>query len=179
MDQGRVSVSYARALLEWTSSNNLSGEVYAQSKQFYLFMNQSPEFGQLLSSPAVSIGRKQQVIESLVAEFAPQLSRLITVVLKKRRENQLPYILLMFQKLYRAKFGIARVQIESSTELTSDSVKGIVSFLKSKLGKEIEIEQKVNPALIGGFTLTIDDLFMDRSVKGELELFSKKLLGIV
>ncbi|MDX9769363.1 MAG: ATP synthase F1 subunit delta [Tenuifilaceae bacterium] len=177
MNQGRVSVSYARALFDWANSKGMLNEVYAQSKQLQQFMIQNPEFGQLLSSPGISIGRKQKVVETLLSEYAPLLTMVVRLTMRNRREKHLPIILLVFQKLYREELGVAKVMVESASELDSNTLKGISSFLGKKLSKEIEIEQRVNQNLIGGFTLTIEDKFMDKSVKGELELFRKKLMG--
>jgi F-type H+-transporting ATPase subunit delta len=177
MDQGRVSVSYARALFDWASSTDLLEETYAQSKRFQLLMAQNPEFAQLLSSPGVPVSRKQKIVETLLAEYAPHIIKLVFIALKNKREGQLPSIILMFQKLYRIKKGVAKVVVESTFELGKSTLSGISQFLNQKLSKEIEIEQRVNQTLIGGFTLTIEDKFMDKSVKGELELFRKKLMG--
>ncbi|NHB68043.1 ATP synthase F1 subunit delta [Perlabentimonas gracilis] len=176
MNQGRVSVSYARALFDWANSKGLLIEVYAQSKKLQQFMIQNPEIEQLLSSPGIRISRKQKVIETLLTEYAPLLSTLVILTIRNQREKHLPIILLVFQKLYREQLGVAKVMIESATELNINTLKGISSYLSKKLSKEIEIEQRVNQALIGGFTLTIEDKFMDKSVKGELELFRKKLM---
>lgn len=179
MDQGRVSVSYARALLSWAISEGVSADVYAQSKRLYQFICENPDFEQLLCTPALTASRKQKAVNSMLSEFTPHLTKLILLIIKKRREGNLRSILLVLQKLYRENFGIAKVTVESANALSDDTIQSIAAFLKSKLSKEIEIEQLVNQDLIGGFTLTINDRFMDKSVKGELELFHRKLLGIV
>ncbi len=178
MDQGRVSVSYARALLEWANSKKLAGEVYVQSKSLFQFINNNPEFTQLLSSPVVLPSRKQKICSTLLTEFAPHLAKLVVLTIKNGRENNLPNIMLQYQKLYRNQNGIARVEIESAAELPSENINAIKNYLEQTLGKSIEVEHHIVPDLLGGFRLIIDDRLMDKSVKGELNLLRRKLLGI-
>jgi F-type H+-transporting ATPase subunit delta len=178
MDQGRVSVSYARALLAWANSKKLAGEVYVQSKNLFHFIENHPEFTQLLSSPVVPTSKKQKICSSLLTEFAPHLTKLVVLTIKNGRENNLPFIMLQYQKLYRNQHGVARVEIESASELSSDIIGGIKGYLEQNLGKSIEIEHHIAPDLVGGFRLIIDDRLMDKSVKGELDLLHRKLLGI-
>ena len=45
----------------------------------------------------------------------------------------------------------------------------IIAIVKKRLGaKTLEIEQKIDPELIGGFTVDINGLVLDASVKREL-----------
>lgn len=178
MDQGRVSVSYARALLEWASGKNLAGEVYVQSKNLFQFINNHPEFTHLLSSPVVLPSKKKKICSTLLTEFAPHLTNLVVLTIKNGRENHLPNIMLMYQTLYRNQNGIAKVEIESASELSAEIMGAIKSFLEQKLNKSIEMEHQIIPDLLGGFRLIIDDRLMDKSVKGELNLLRRKLLGI-
>ena len=42
MDQGRVCMSYARALLEWNSESGIADEVYAQSACLVRLIDENP-----------------------------------------------------------------------------------------------------------------------------------------
>jgi F-type H+-transporting ATPase subunit delta len=176
MDLGRVSASYARAFLLWANQQKLASEAYAQSKLFAKFLRETPEFVQLLSSPAVVKSKKQKIASSILLEFAPHLTGILSLIIKNGREKQLGSVLLLFQKFYRKDNGMVSANVESANELSQSAVDGIKSFLEKKLGLKVEIEHTVKPDLIGGFTLTIDDRLMDKSVKGELELLRKSLL---
>lgn len=179
MNQGRISVNYARALWGWANDKGLTTEVYEQSIELLEFANQNPEFIQLLNSQGVAISKKQSVCMAVTSKLVPHLSAIISLLIKNKREGALTLVLLQYQKFYREKQGIVKVVVVSASMLSVKLINGIKEFLHGKLSMSIEIEQSVNPDLIGGFTLTIGDKYLDKSVKGELELFRKSLLGII
>ncbi|MFP4555540.1 MAG: ATP synthase F1 subunit delta [Bacteroidales bacterium] len=178
MNQGRVSVSYARALLGWALDQQVASNVYSQSEQFMRMIESNPEFYQMLHSPMISRSKKEKVIENILSKVAPDLIKFVHLIVKKQRESVLKSIILVFQRLYRQKFNIIKVNIESISELSQNSMDNIASYLRQKYKKDVEIGLTVNPELIGGFTLTIEDKYLDKSIRGELELLRKKILGI-
>ena len=57
-------------------------------------------------------------------------------------------------------------------------VNGIIDVVKKQLGgKTIELTKKVNPDLIGGFTVDVDSRVLDASVKNQLEKLRLKLIN--
>ena len=70
--------------------------------------------------------------------------------------------------------GIVRTQVEIARELSNETLLSIKHFIANSLKKEIELDVMVDPSLIGGFKLTIDDRLMDKSIRGELELLRKQ-----
>lgn len=178
MDQGRVSVIYARALLDWSSQMNIATEVYEQSVKLLLFLSNNPEFSKLIASPVVASSTKERICLDLLQEFAPHFTKLLTLLIKKGRGNYLAKIAFQYQRLYRIKNNIVKVEIESASEMNNLTIGAIKGFLEKKLEKSVEVEHQIIPELIGGFKLTIDDKLLDKSVKGELGAFRRKLLGI-
>ena len=49
-------------------------------------------------------------------------------------------------------------------------------LLEDRLGGEVVLTSEVDPALIGGFTLTIDDKLLDASVSSQLEMIRRQLM---
>ena len=179
MNQGRVSANYARALFGWANDQGLASEVYKQSIAMIEFANQDPEFIQLLNSRGVSVSKKQSICNMVTSNISPNLGEIISLHIKNGRESNFILTLLQYQKIYRKHNGIEKVVVVSPSELNAKLVSSIKDFLHIKLSKSIEIEQAVDPNLIGGFTLTIGDNYLDKSVRGELELLRKQLLGII
>lgn len=67
---------------------------------------------------------------------------------------------------YRKQKGIARLRIRSGEKLSPETVSGIVKHFAG----QVEIEETVDPDLIGGITVEInDDILIDGSVKKKLE----------
>ena len=118
--------------------------------------------------------KKTKSTAKILADCAPHLITLVTLSIKNRREKYLKHILNCYQKLHRKKLGIVRTQVEIARELSNETLLSIKHFIANSLKKEIELDVMVDPSLIGGFKLTIDDRLMDKSIRGELELLRKQ-----
>ncbi|MDD2278329.1 MAG: ATP synthase F1 subunit delta [Bacteroidales bacterium] len=179
MDQGRITLSYARALLQWSSDKGVEHEVYTQSNSVISLVKNNPDFILLLQSTMITASKKLRTTQLVMEKTAPLLSNFVALAVKNGRENQLKGIMLNYQKLYRDKHGIILAGVESPADMNSKNKEGIKKFLSNAFNQKIEIEFAINPSLIGGFVLTIDDKLLDKSVKGELNKLQKKLMGIV
>lgn len=178
MDQGRVSVSYAKALLQWAVEKGIAKEVYSQSAKLRVILTANPDAMLLLTNPMTSLSKRVDVLSKVLKDHTPNLIDFVSLVLRKQRGKNLKNILLVFERIYRDKFGIIKCIVESSSELGKSTKESIEQFLEQKYQKSVELEFVIKPEIIGGFILTIEDKLLDKSVKGELEKFRKQLLGM-
>lgn len=179
MDQGRVSINYARALLQWAADNSVEQEVYEQSKILTTLLKDSPDILLLLQSTLIPSSKKIQTLELAIQKAIPQLFNFLTLVVKNNRTEQLSRILHSYGRLHRDKNGIIRAFVESSQEMGPKSREGLIAYLANHFNKSVEISFSTKPELIGGFVLTIEDQMLDKSVRNELNLLHKRLTEIV
>ena len=78
-------------------------------------------------------------------------------------------------EMYRQKHNILNTQVTTSTELSEASYDKIKAFIKQTFGADAEMEVKIDPSLIGGFILDIENTRMDASVAGQLNALKNKL----
>ena len=71
----------------------------------------------------------------------------------------------------------SRVVVSSAVALDSSELKGINGYLSKTLGTDYELKEIVDPSLVAGFTLQINDLFIDASVLGKINTVSNKLIA--
>ena len=85
---------------------------------------------------------------------------------------KLPEILKNIESLYYKKEGITKVEVVSARVTTKD---GVEKALRERFGAKLAVEFSLNPGIIGGIILKInDELVIDASVKRRLEkLFAK------
>lgn len=72
-----------------------------------------------------------------------------------------------FQKIHT-------VIVESASILNEENRKSILDFLKSRTTDKVELEEKINPELIGGVILRMNDLQIDASVRNSLNKLEKE-----
>ena len=88
---------------------------------------------------------------------------------RNNRSEYLQKISLAYVDLYREEHEIAHVVITTAVPMPEAEVNAITDIVKKRLGAmTLEIEQKIDPELIGGFTVAINGLVLDASVKREL-----------
>ena len=89
--------------------------------------------------------------------------------MRNGRAEYLQKISLAYVELYREAHEIAHVVITTVVPMPEQEVNAIIDIVKKRLGAmTLEIEQVIDPSLIGGFTVKINGLVLDASVKREL-----------
>jgi F-type H+-transporting ATPase subunit delta len=113
------------------------------------------------------------------AEISPALkmaSRFTSLLIKKNYFNRVESVIKEAEKLLDKKHGILRIHAESAFPLDEDTEKHIGEEIKRSTGaKEIFIEKSINPELIGGYRLRIEDEIIDASIRLQLRYMAKEL----
>jgi F-type H+-transporting ATPase subunit delta len=131
----------------------------------------------VLSAPGLSILQKRQALESVAGPLAPEVSRLMELLLERKRINQLPALAESFADLVREEKGVSLAEVTTAVPLQEADRQGIVRWLTSFLGRSVEVRYLVDPEIIGGVVARVGDQLIDGSVKGRLEALHKALLG--
>ena len=101
----------------------------------------------------------------------------IDLIVKNSREDVLKEIAEAFVNLYKKKNNILDVTVISATELNQETKDQIISKIKASFEGTIEMVEKVDPALIGGFIIRIDDKQIDASIASQLSNLKNILLN--
>ena len=134
------------------------------------------QFNEVLSDPIVAREEKVKLIEMAVGEpMHDTLKQFIAFVADKKREDKMIFIAMKFMEMYRTKHNILSTQVTTATELSEESYEKIKAFIKQTFGADAEMDVKINPSLIGGFILDIENTRMDASVAGQLTALKNKL----
>ena len=171
MDNGKLSVRYARALLDLATEQHCEAEVYRQLTQLTAnYCLAIKPFDEALSNPMNGAQEKQQLLQTAIGEpVHPCLAHFFEFILEKRRESRVFLIALKYEELYRKSRQILRADVTTAVELDDQALHNIGNFVKETFHREAELHVKVDPTLIGGFILDIEHDRLDASIKGRLE----------
>jgi F-type H+-transporting ATPase subunit delta len=122
-----------------------------------------------LANPQVPFGERQHALMSAAAEAPPEVANLVALLMRRRRLDQLPAIAHEFRRLYNRREGIVEAIVTSAGALDAVEIAEISGRLQRIAGGRIEIEQKVDPGLLGGVQVRLGDRLIDGSVRGRLE----------
>lgn len=173
-----ISKRYAVALFELAKETNKIDEFNAQIESIHNAIKDDKEFLGVLNHPRVSSAEKFSLFESIFKNnVSEEILGLISIVVKKNRETEIIEILETFLNLVKEYKGITTAFVYSATKLSESQIEAIKEKLCKKLNKEVIIEAKEQPDLIGGMLINVDGKVIDNSIKKGLEDIKKSLIN--
>ncbi len=176
MSDIRVASRYAKSLIELAKEQGALEAVHADMELFVSVCQQNRELVGMLKSPIVRGDQKRQILEKAFGGFHA-LSRLfVDTVVKKGREAFLPLIAKEFNEMYNELNNVASAVVTTATKLDADALAEIRQVLESRTGKKIDMTTQIDPSLIGGFVVRMDDKLYDASIVNKLRKIKKELV---
>lgn len=171
-----VASRYAKSLLDLAVEKGQLEAVYADMLQVSEVAGGSREFVTFLNSPVIKTDKKIAVLKSIFdGKLNALTSGFLTIVAGKRRESIIPQMAASFIDQYRAHKNILTAVITSAQGLDAATRQKALDLVKTQLNGEIELVEKTDSKLIGGFILKIGDKQIDRSVSRQLSNLKKEL----
>ena len=171
-----VASRYAKSLLELANDKGQLESVYADMLSLKSLCQENKEFVSFLHSPIIKEDKK---VSTLKAIFDGKLntitSSFLSLVASKRRESVLPQIANEFIAQYKVQKNILTAVITSAKGLDETTKQQALLLVKSQLQGEIELVEKIDADIIGGFILKIGDKQIDKSVARQLSNLKKAL----
>ncbi|QPN66906.1 ATP synthase F1 subunit delta [Synechococcus sp. CBW1006] len=165
-----ITTPYAEAFLQVAEAHNETEQVVDQARQILALWNESDDLRQALTSPVIEIESKKGALQALFAEqVTPTFLNLLKLLADRQRIEVLDAVLERLLDLYRQQNGIALATVTSATTLAAEQLAQITSRIKTVAATEqVEVVQKVDPALIGGFTVSVGSQVIDASLSGQV-----------
>ena len=178
MQSPRLAGRYAKSLIDLSNEKGQLEAVYKDMQYLQQVVKQSRDFVVLMKSPVIKADKKNAVLDAVSKDKISELTRAFNrLLVNKGRENALPEIVHAFIDQYNAIKGIHKVKLTTATEASQDLKQSMVSKLKSEAGLGIvELETKVDPALVGGFILEFSNQKVDASILRDLKDIKKQFL---
>ena len=173
-----IPTRYAQALLSLALEQNNVEEYLQQAKVIYQSLNENPEFIKLLDSAFLNQSEKEEIIDQAFKIVDIEyLKTFIKVICSNNRAYRLIYIFREFIKMANNSIGIKSGIIYSATKLDKQEISNVESALKKKLSYKIELENKVDPSIIGGIKVILDNKVYDGSIQGRILSLKQELKG--
>lgn len=177
MNTGHISTRYATALLDYAIEKGQQEEVYAKMKLLAEVFLEVPELRLALQDLSIPKKDKANIIRTACGgELPSALDEMNGLILKNEREEHLQSITQRFIDLYRIRFQLQAGKLITAVPVDDTTKSKLVERIQQVTGEELEIETEVNPGIIGGFILKLDDFRWDASVTGELQRIKHSLV---
>ena len=173
----KVAEPYAEALLDLAKSNGSLKETTNDMNIVTQFLANSSDLKKFLGNPLITKDAKKNVVKDIFGEqIDGSTLKFLLLLVDRGRIEVLESIAQKFLELSYKQESIEIAKITSSIQLSADQQKSIAEKLKKITGaKQIKLALKVDPQLIGGFTIEIGSKMIDTSIRGQLKQISSRL----
>ncbi|MGB1102355.1 MAG: ATP synthase F1 subunit delta [Crocinitomicaceae bacterium] len=178
MSVTKVAYRYAQALIDLAAEINTVEEVYGDMNQLASVCEESRDFRALLNSPVIVWHKKQAIFKQLFEKSISEMSMgFMNLIAKNSRENLLPEIAEGYIQLYKKSKNIHEVYVTSAVALDQSTKDKIIEKIKAEVNGTIELTETVDPELIGGFIVRMEDKQIDASISSQLADLRNVLLN--
>jgi len=173
----RLAARYAKSLLDLAVEQNALDATAEDMRTLDNLVRSSSEFAAVLRSPVIKGDKKSAIINAVAGNSISALSKaFLNLLVTKGRESVMPEIASAFLQQYRERQGIHSVKLTTATpadDRMKEAIRAKVSAMLPQ-GATIELTTKVDPSLIGGFLLEMDNQLVDASIRRDLRDIKKQ-----
>ena len=180
MAETRVASRYAKSLLELAQENQTMDKIYADLSLIQKVIEDNRGFEALINNPIVKSDKKLVIVWQIFKGKVSEVTlKFLEILIKKRREPYLKNIIQQYIAQYKEIKGITSAVITTAVGIDDKIRRDVIELIKDSTKSEVELVEKVNPDLIGGFVLRYGNIQYDTTVAKYLRQlkmnFSKNL----
>jgi F-type H+-transporting ATPase subunit delta len=161
---------YATALFELAREANAIDAVKADLERFDALVAESPDLARLVRSPVFSAAEQLHALSAVLerAGIGGLSARFLKLVTTNRRLFAARDMARGFRELVAQYKGETTAEITVAETLKDDHVAALRSALKAVSGKDVDLNIKVDPAIIGGLVVKLGSRMVDSSLRTKL-----------
>jgi F-type H+-transporting ATPase subunit delta len=165
-----VAGRYATALFDLARDENAIDAVKADLERFDGLLAESPDLTRLVRSPVFSSEEQLHALSAVLARagIAGLAENFLKLVTANRRLFAVRDMIKGFRELVADDKGEATAEVTVAEPLKDDHAAALKSALKAVSGKDIDLNVKVDPAIIGGLVVKLGSRMVDTSLRTKL-----------
>ena len=165
-----IATPYAEALLQVAESRQETDTVADQARAVLAIWNNSAELRGAMASPVLEPEAKKAALAKLFKDqLTPSFQNLLKLLADRQRIAVLDAVLIRFLELYRELRQITLAKVTSATPLSEEQQQQLNAKVQAIAGTDaVEFDLAVDPALIGGFVVSMGSRVIDASLSGQV-----------
>ncbi|ARV06966.1 ATP synthase F1 subunit delta [Polaribacter sp. SA4-10] len=175
MKDARAALRYAKAILNLAKDSKEETAVNDDMLFISTTISENDEFEVMLRSPIVKSSDKINVLNAIFKGKVNNITLgLFHLLLDNKRIAMLASIAKQYVIIYDFDKHMQVAKVTTVVPLTADIEKQIVAKIVSLTGKKANLENVINPAILGGFILRVGDVQYDASISNYLNELKKE-----
>jgi F-type H+-transporting ATPase subunit delta len=165
-----IARRYAKALLLIGQQDGQTERYRTELQSVAELVASDRRLDQAINNPLYESSARKRVLQALIVKlkFSKAVESFLVLLFEKGRFSFLGHINDFYQKLSDDLKGVARATVISAGALSADAVERIRAALSRRTGKNLLLDVKQDPRLIGGVITQIGDLVLDGSIRTQL-----------
>jgi len=174
MSYTKITLRYAAAFFDLAEEKGQLKSAYEDMTLLGNVCTSNQDFVRMLQNPVVHADKKNKVVTQIFGSSVNKMSlSFMSLMIRKRRERYLPSIAEAFTDLYLASQGIKTAYVTSAVGLAEKEKAGVMEILSKLTDKKIDLIEKINTSLIGGFVVNLDNFQVDQSIATKIKELKK------
>ena len=167
---------YAQALYSLKRESNQVEETQKEVKEIMKIIKDNPDFLMLLDTPHLSKEERIEIVDKVFASIDEDIRNLIKVVIENGRALFLLQIFEDFNSFANEYRGVKEGLVYSAMPISDSELNKITTAISEIEKCPVELKTIVDPTLIGGIKVVINDHIYDGSIKHHIEEMKNTLL---
>lgn len=165
-----VAGRYASALFDLAAEQSQLPTVERDLAGIETMLDESADLQRMLRSPVFSAAEQSKSLEAVLgkAGVSDLTMNFIKLIARNRRLFALPNMIKGFQMLAAQSRGEVEADVSSAVGLNEAQLEALKETLKASTGKDVRINSKVDPSLLGGLIVKIGSRMIDSSLRTKL-----------
>jgi F-type H+-transporting ATPase subunit delta len=151
-------------------------------KEFNAALEESEELRLFFYGGQVSEREKRRAIEALTEGMTSSTTNFLKVLSDNGREGILEEVILRYETLVEEHLGRVEVEVTTAVDLSEETLERMRERLGTILdGREVILETRVDPDILGGAVFRLGGEMMDGSIRGRLNTLREGMMqrGVV
>ena len=179
MNTGHLSSRYATALLLHAKENNTLEVLHDEANMLTHMFSEMADIKLALDNPVLPNSEKRKLILNAAGgKTSKTMEQFADLLLKNRRESQIQNIMLKFIELYRSDKNIHYCKLTTASPLDKATEERLVKFITSQTGGTLEFNKIIDPDVLGGFSLEVDNKLWDATLETQLRKIKSTLIDV-
>jgi F-type H+-transporting ATPase subunit delta len=165
-----VAGRYALALFELAKEEQALDQVPGDLDRFGQALATSNDLTRLVKSPVFSAGEQSRALDAVLdtLKIGGLTKNFLLLVARNRRLFAVPAMVSAFRAMLARERGETSASVTAAAKLTETQVTALKQALQAALGKEVLLEERVDPTLLGGLVVKVGSRMIDTSLRTRL-----------
>lgn len=171
-----IASRYANGLYSIALDTNKVNVWQDEIKTIQKVLIENREFLDVLSSAFLSLEEKEHMLDDTFKGVDKNIVNLLKLLVKNHRQRYILDTLQAYNSLANQLRGVKEGLIYSTYRLDEKTLEKIKQKIKEVEGSDVDLNNIIDPTLIGGVRVVIGGHIYDGSIKSHLEKLKESLL---